>query len=1629
MTAKTGTYSAGTIFLQVVPVFGKTMDKIKEQAKDLNKALADDTAENIEKGVDRGSKKAAEKLKVNLGEAGKDAGKKAGDDYAGAFGERLKAAVRTAEREIARIDFKTASEESLKNLDRVQKKLAELKDVKIDADFNAKKVLGEIALVESALSALNQNRDIDIDFNMAKATKDLAKLRTMVEDFEKSKIKPEMDLRQVERQLGVFEKKFRGAMKSAANSMDSMDPKIKKIKAELAALGDTEINIDMDAATALRKAKVLQEELLKVSKNRDIDIVVNSAAALAELRIVQRELNQIDGDTLEVKVDVDGSKARSFMKRLQDDANGSANAFRAFNWRILGVAAVIPALIPLIIGLGGAIAALGPILAGVGAGFGVMLLGFSGISDAVKALGEQTTNAKEDAKAYAKAVDAAAERVSDAQRSLTRAVEDAKERQEDAARAVAQAQRDAAQQIEDALERQEDAERSLAEAQRDAREAQVALMEARREAQADLDDIADRSRQNALDIRQAQIDLFEAQVAYDQAIADPAATNLEKEQASINLGMAKERLHELRETTKELDKQKKAGPEGNPGVQSAQDALTAALERQRDAQEQLREAAEDLAEARITAAERVSDAVRNQQRAEEDGQEAIADAQLNLVRAQEDYQDALTDTSESVDKVREAMDKLGPAGRRFARFIHSLRDEFYAVRDAAQQGMLPGVQAAMERIMGHYGGRFVRFIRVMGRTIGNLFREAGRMFTNPLWEEFFGMLSALGPKFTREFGQTMLNWMSVFARLMTITAPWAVKFSEAMLGISEAALEWVKSKSGTKAIEDFMELAAKVAPHVTRFFEALVGAFFNLLEAMAPLGLAVLGIITGILEWMENMDPENLQMFITGILGLVLAFQLFNGVVAIVSAIATAVALIGGATVGMIAGIAAGMVAGVLLVFVLYTKFEWFRDALHAIWDAIAAAATWLWEEVIRPVFEAIAWLFGKIVGRIKDAWDSELKPVWDALAAAATWVWEKVLRPIFGFMEKYFRALGVFWGWVWKNLLWPVLDMLGTAVFKGLWLLLIKPAFYAIRAAFRVVGDVMQWVWEHMIAPILNAFGANVSGDLVEAIGDGIDKIGDLWNGLIELLGTPVRFIIKTILNDGLIAGFNKVADFLGTANIPDIPLPNFAKSARVGTRDGGRSGGIQEFATGGILPGYTPGKDVHHFVSPTGGRLHLSGGEAIMRPEWTAAMGPGYVEYMNRLARLGGPRAIREAMTGRAYARGGIIPAPGSWNRHGSGYPWATWAGDINVPGEGDLGNAVKAYKPGVVAFAGWGGSDSYGNFIRVNHPDGTQTLYAHLSGMNVRAGQTVRGGQVIGRVGSTGNSSGPHLHFEIKGDHGFTAPDGSNGGMPGWLERVIGKPMDWASGLFDKAMGFVTDKFGESKFLDLVGGMGKALIGPLVDKVLSMLGNDGDDDSRGDEGLIPDTGVQRIVQAVAASYGWARGDMWDALSQIIARESSWDPNAANPSSSARGLFQKMTSLHGAIEGTVEGQAKWGLEYIKAAYGNPMNALMHHNREGWYADGGVVPGGVADNGTMMYDNGGYLPPGLTTVLNLTGKPEPVFTADQWDRVGGGNGGGGIHYEPHFEGSDLTADDVVDDMLFAFRTIEHGGRYVGARD
>ena len=76
---------------------------------------------------------------------------------------------------------------------------------------------------------------------------------------------------------------------------------------------------------------------------------------------------------------------------------------------------------------------------------------------------------------------------------------------------------------------------------------------------------------------------------------------------------------------------------------------------------------------------------------------------------------------------------------------------------------------------------------------------------------------------------------------------------------------------------------------------------------------------------------------------------------------------------------------------------------------------------------------------------------------------------------------------------------------------------------------------------------------------------------------------------------------------------------------------------------------------------------------------------------------------------------------------------------------GTSIKASEGGLVIYAGWYGG--YGKVVIVDHSKGFTTLYAHMDSIEVRVGERINQGKVLGHEGSTGYSTGPHLHFEVR------------------------------------------------------------------------------------------------------------------------------------------------------------------------------------------------------------------------------------------------------------------------------------------
>lgn len=1500
-------YSAGAIFLQVVPVFANVQRAIEDEAKNIDRALGDQMEKSGDQAGRRAGKAASKSMNEEL--------KKGSGDFEREFRKNVDG-INSA---LDGIDTKKLSNGLRSEIASIKRDLRELKntDLTVDADF--RQAEQKIAETEGRLRALRDNAKIIFRADIDKALKGFAKIEAAKEAIsDPVEIKVSADTRVAERQMSSFERNFKKTAEKAAGHLSgSMHKEVERIRLDLKALENLRIGVDISANRARAELAELMGELRALgAQDPNIDVKVDTARAYAELAVFETALKKIDGQDVHVNVDTDG--AQRSLGMLAGSGADAANTFRSFNVVLLAATSIGPALIPMLGAIAGGLLALGPAAAVAGAGLGAVIFGFSGINDVMTALQAKQDQAARTSQTSAKQEEQGARRVADARRAAARA-------------------------IESALERQRSAQEKYRKSIQDVKDAEQALQEARDAAKNDGADIARQIKENQLALDQGLLDEFHATVTFNSTMADGASTNADKEQARINLEQARLNMEELRAKAEELAAQKKKwdqqGVEGTDKVKSAQDALQSALDRQKAAYKDLGQAARDVDRARADGARQVKEALVQQAEA------------LGAVNAQQNNVDA-------------AMSKLGPAGRKFALFLFGMKDDLYAFRDDIQQVLLPSVQQAMEGFFHSKSGKIARqaLINLAG-AFGQFALAVSKSFQGQAWQGFFQMLADLGPKIEKAYGTAFIKFLEGMASIMTTLAPYALDLANGIAKIAGAFADWAASAAGQKAIQDFMDWFEKNGPSVVSSLVGLAGAAVNLAVALTPWGTTVLKVLTAFFNLLAGLDPTVLGAVATALLVLIMASQVAYGIMTLVQALGALSALSIGPWIAGIIIFAAAFAA-------LYERNEKFRKFVKKAWKEISAAFGDSWKKTIKPALD-------EFMGAMQDLWVA-LEPVFTALGKVLLWFVTFAI-PIFA--KEWATQINVI-TWLIKNILVPGINIIVT-VFTAVWNSL-GAIWKAMKIAFKVfavfflatsklmginwgeMGKGLKKVWDKVIKPVWDAITGTALPALKSAFKTTVGAIGDLWDGLKKKLGGPVKWVLDTVINGGLIDGFNKIAAWVGMKGkdgkgaLAHVPIPK----------------SLQSYATGGVMPGYTPGRDVHAFYSPTAGRLELSGGEAVMRPEWTAAMGPSYVNAMNALARKGGVNAVRKAMAGVGnYWMGGVIPLHnGSFRRHTSGY--SDFAGDFNYgSGYDDYGMPVNAWKPGTVAQMNYIGDRSYGRWVVLNHAGAQSSLYAHLSRFaGIKVGQNVSGGQTVGYVGDLGNTGTPptsHLHFEIMGGNvdfaDTSGADGSGGGMkaiPSWLMGIVKDPLGavkhWITDPVKNAASAIT----ESPAFDIVSRVPLLAAKKMTDKV------------------------------------------WDVVPGWVKTAAGWAGDAA---------------------GWVVG----GVEKAAGAVGDAAGAVGHGIKSGagavgdflGFAEGGILP----YNGTMKYDNGGYLPPGLTSVVNLTGKPEPVFTSDQWSNMDGGVAGGpGIHYEPHFHKSNLTARDVAFDLDVEFSRLSRKSKRYG---
>lgn len=1011
-----------------------------------------------------------------------------------------------------------------------------------------------------------------------------------------------------------------------ADSSDA-ERELYDIRAQMQALSDARIGIDVSTATANAAVERLRERLARLSaSDADIAVRVDSGAAAAQLAAFQAQVNRLDGQT--ANVDVDTKSATASMGALTSAA-------------LLFGPAILPVLPVVAAGLGAVAAA--ATAAGVGLGsialvalpafkqIGGVLAAQKVAQDAATQATLQGGQAASQAASRSLQLASAQAAVVSAERSGARQIAQAQAQVSQARQQATQTAAQASQRAQQAARAVEDAEEALSDAQRDARRAQEDLTAARRTAARELQDLNSQLAGAQLDQRQAVLDLQDAERELNAVKAKGSAASADElARAQLNYDRAKQSLSDQTTETQRLaDETKaanKAGVDGSETVRSAQEKLAQAQETVADRtqalkdaqQEQARTAAQNAADI-ATAQQRVADAQRGVADAQVQAAEQVASAQRSLEQAQLSSAGGADQAAIAQAKYRAELAKLSPEARDTMDAYLDLRDAFSAWSKSLQPAVMPIFTRAINGLKNSLPG-LTPFVLAAAGAIEDLQDRASRGFKSPWWKEFKTDLEgSVGPAITG-LGVAFGNVFKGMVGIIDAFLPHMDTVAGRMETVTGRFANWGQSLKGSPEFERFLDYSSQMAPRVGEALGKIAGAFLSIGVAIAPISgisLQLLTLLAGGVQWIADNAPWAVQA-VYGIVAAMSAWRLatllWTGVTWLASAAMAALSLVISnnpfvRVTLIIIGIAAA-------IYLLYTKCEWFRDAVQAVWDGIKAGGQ-----------AVIDWFSGPFV-----TFFTETIP--GAFQATLTWV---------------------------KNN-WPyIVGALGGPV--GLGVVYALKHWDELKAG---LSDGWSWIKQHVLYPIRDFFTKTIPGwavglkdAVVGAFEDAKDGIKLAWDKVKGIAKAPIQYVVDIVYNKGIVGVWNNVATAFGAD-----PLSEF------------------HFARGGVMPGYTPGRDVHNFVSPTGGRLALSGGEAIMRPEFTRAVGAGFVHSMNAIASSRGASGVKAALapvfggnpstptdTTLRYADGGIFGWIGSaankiagagsaaWNKVKEG---ASWLGD---------------------------------------------------------------------------------------------------------------------------------------------------------------------------------------------------------------------------------------------------------------------------------------------------------------------------------------------------------------------------------
>ena len=781
---------------------------------------------------------------------------------------------------------------------------------------------------------------------------------------------------------------------------------------------------------------------------------------------------------------------------------------------------------------------------------------------------------------------------------------------------------------------------------------------------------------------------------------------------------------------------------------------------------------------------------------------------------------------------------------------------------------------------------------------------------------------------------------------------------------------------------------------------------------LAPIFQTAMDAIGAVFTWLyENIVKPvflGIQLYIKAWWTVV--STIFNALVAFFNAVLKPAFQIFGEVVRVVFQLITGIVqiwwAAVKIVFkavVTYLKntlgaaFKWFKDSIITpVWNGIKTAIKVSWDFIRAKVFQPIVNFINSQLTPRFNAFKATISVVWNAIKTTISTVWNKFIKPVFSAIVNYvknqvqkrFNALrstvSTVWNaiksvisTVWNKGIKPILSTLVSFVKNH-----VQARFNALRSTvtsvWNAISSKIKGVWRSIKKVAFDPLAKAVKTTLPKAFRAGKNAIGKAWDGVKSVAKKPVRFVISTVINSGIIKSFNKLAGKFGVKKIAYAKLPK-------GFDSGGWTGPGRKLQPAGIV-------HADEFVIRKAAQRKI-----------TRRHGRGVLNYMNQTGNLPGhSEGGKVGLPG--YAGGGMV-WNNLWGIVKEKFPWARLTSAYRPGSITASGNSSYHSRGMAVDLAGRGSMNMSDmmkifNFIHKNYGQSNELIHSPAGGRQIKNGRHYTYKGAVKRMHYN------HVHWaNRKRFSGTTAgASGSGGGVD--IASILNPMLKPFKALKGKVSAGVK---GAGAFGSMIGKGAKSMIGMPITWIKDNISK-----------VVGDVGG-----AITKGVDWTKGQAWalkrgvsgankSAMNWLVSKESGWNHKAQNPRSTASGLpqFINSTSRHYLGGAPAKKFGVWkqldGMrKYVKERYGGWLGAQQFWKKHHWYDKGGVVK-------PLLRDKGGILPPGMNLVNNATGRNEYVVPPNVTDALMSGNVGGGDTYI----NVELSIDDL-DGLQSALQFVE----------